>query len=259
VDRAADDSTFRALDFETEGKGNERMDPTSQDIHVLIVDNSPIFVNGLVATLKDEPGLSIVGTAIDQAALEGGLGETSPDVILLDVLLPVADLPSLIESIHRRGARVILLAPSESMVESLPTWLLRAGSDGYLLKNCDRAEFVQAIRSVHRGESYLTPIVAGHVVEQVRLHGESQRRRLARTTGLTERELRVLGLIASGRSNREVAELLDLSERTVENHARKIYRKLRVHDRTQATLAALQKGYLRLPTEHEAKGLTPLE
>ncbi len=221
--------------------------PTAQQtIRVVLVDDHPIFLQGLLEFLEHEPDIVCVGTAhTEEEALEL-IPQVRPDVAVLDVCLPSASGPALARRLRELMPGLIILALSGFNTEDLVIQMIRAGASGYLLKTATGAEIAEAIRRAVRGEAPLTPAVASRVLQQIRHLSQVQAQAAARADGLTERELEILQLVAHGKSNREIAQALFLSERTVENHLQNIYRKLNVHDRTQATLIAMRKGYVRL-------------
>src|SRR5579884_1259219 len=229
----------------TLAEGDPRV-TTGARIRVLIVDDYPIYARGVVECLSAEPDVECVGTTSSGPNVLEAIRELSPDVVVLDVFPPGNLMPPLVQRIRGDFPGVRMLAIGDLSMDLLALKLVRAGVDGYLLKDCDSAELGRAIRVVNRGEAYFTPSVASAIVHHFRLLSESPRRLAGHDDGLTERELKVLDLLARGKSNREIAEILCLSERTVENHARNIYGKLHVHDRTQAILVAQQKGYVKL-------------
>lgn len=215
-------------------------------IRVLIVDDYPIYARGVVECLSAEPDLECVGvTCPGPEALEA-IGVRVPDVVVLDVFPPGGAMPALVRRILDEFPFVSMLVLGDLEMEQTTLKLIRAGVDGYLLKDCDSAEIGRAVRCLVRGEAYFSPSVASALVRHFRLLSDAPRRASTHDDGLTERELNVLDLLSRGKSNREIAEILGLSERTVENHARSIYGKLHVHDRTQAIVVAQQRGYVRL-------------
>ena len=224
---------------------------SAEVIRVLIVDDYPIYARGILACLEDERDVECVGVTSANATAIEAVERLGPDVVVLDVFHPGSTMPPLCRRIRDEHPLVSMLALGDLNMDLVALRLVRAGVDGYLTKDCDSAELGRAVRIVHRGEAYFTPSVASALVHHFRRMSDTPRRSVACEDGLTERELKVLGLLARGKSNREIAEILCLSERTVENHARNIYAKLHVRDRTQATLIAQQKGYVRLATAHD--------
>jgi len=129
--------------------------------------------------------------------------------------------------------------------------LVRAGATGYLLKDSDSAQIISAIRSISKGESLIHPSVASKILAEFSLLSEGKGKKQARTEhDLTEREITVLRLVADGKTNKEIANDLDLSDKTVKNHVRNIFHKLQVYDRTQAAILAIRKGLIELDPKH---------
>ena len=215
-------------------------------LRVLIVDDYPIYARGVVECLSREPDVECVGTVGTGSDMLAAIGRLTPDIVVLDVFPPGTTMPVLARRIREEYPLVNMLALGDVSMELTALKLVRAGVDGYLLKDCDGAELGRAIRVVARGEAYFTPSVASALVHHFRLLSESPRRVTTHEDSLTDRELMVLELLARGKSNREIGEILYVSERTVENHTRSIYGKLHVHDRTQAILIGQQKGYVKL-------------
>lgn len=221
-------------------------------IRILIVDDYPIYARGVAECLAAETDLQCVGaTGAGPEAIQA-IADLQPQVVVLDVFPPGGAMPALARRIRERYPEIKVLALGDLGVEMLALKLVRAGADGYLAKDCDSAELGRAIRTLCHGGAYFTPSIAATLVHHFRLLSDSPRRATAHDDGLTDRELKVLDLLARGKSNREIAEILCLSERTVENHTRSIYAKLHVHDRTRAILVAQQRGHVRLgpPPNH---------
>jgi two-component system NarL family response regulator len=125
--------------------------------------------------------------------------------------------------------------------------LVKAGATGYLLKDADSAQIVKAIRAIADGESLIHPSVASKILSEFSLLAEGKGRKPGRLEhGLTDREITVLKLVAEGKTNKEIANVLELSEKTVKNHVRNIFHKLHVYDRTQAAIHAIRKGLIEL-------------
>jgi two-component system NarL family response regulator len=125
--------------------------------------------------------------------------------------------------------------------------LVRAGATGYLLKDCDSAQIIAAIRTIAKGESLIHPSVASKILAEFSLLSEGKgKKRGILEHDLTEREITVLQLVADGKTNKEIANVLDLSEKTVKNHVRNIFHKLHAYDRTQAAILAIRKGIIEL-------------
>ncbi|MEU8775208.1 response regulator transcription factor [Streptomyces sp. NPDC048606] len=211
--------------------------PAPGRIRVLIVDDHQVVRRGLRTFLEVQEDIEVVGEACDGAEGVARAGELRPDVILMDVKMPGTDG---IEALRRlRGtdsdARVLIVTSFTEQRTVVPA--LRAGAAGYVYKDIDPDALAAAIRSVHAGHVLLQPEVA-----EVLLAQDDQPAGAGRPGALTEREREVLGLIADGRSNREIARALVLSEKTVKTHVSNILMKLDLSDRTQAALWAVRHG-----------------
>jgi DNA-binding NarL/FixJ family response regulator len=215
-------------------------------IRVLLVDDQALFREGLETLLSVHHDIQVVGQASNgQEAVEVAT-EVQPDVVLMDVRMPILN--------GVRATRRLKKAQPQCMVIVLTTFdddeyvfdALRAGAVGYLLKDVASARLVEAIRAAARGESILEPSVAAKVIaEFTRVSSmvpSVQMEQLIEP--LSERELEILGLIARGGSNREIADQLFIAEGTVKNHVTHILGKLGVRDRTQAALKARELGLL---------------
>ncbi|MFF5345109.1 response regulator [Streptomyces althioticus] len=206
-------------------------------IKVLLVDDHQVVRRGLRTFLEVQDDIEVVGEAADGAEGVALAGELQPDVILMDVKMPGMDgveaLRRLRELDHR--ARVLVVTSFTEQRTVIPA--LRAGAAGYVYKDIDPDALAGAIRSVHAGHVLLQPEVAGALLSQ-----EESGSGAGRAGSLTEREREVLGLIADGRANREIARALVLSEKTVKTHVSNILMKLDLADRTQAALWAVRHG-----------------
>jgi DNA-binding NarL/FixJ family response regulator len=211
-------------------------------IRILLVDDQALFREGLRTLLSIQPELEIVGEAGNGEEAIRQAAALQPDVVLMDLQMPVLDGPAATRQLKARqpGMKVIILTTfddDESVFEGL-----RAGAVGYLLKDTPSAKLVEAIRMAARGESFLEPSVAAKVVaEFARL---SPRPAEEMADPLSEREIEVLRMIADGASNREIAAGLVIAEGTVKNHITSILAKLGVTDRTEAAMKAKNLGIL---------------
>jgi DNA-binding NarL/FixJ family response regulator len=215
------------------------------DVTVLVVDDQRLVRDGIASLLSIQEGISVVGQAVNgQEAIEKALA-LNPDVILMDVRMPVMDGIVATAQIHRQlpGCQVIMLTTfddEEYIVKSL-----RAGAVGYLLKDIPASQLARAVQLAHAGIYQLEPSVAGKLVGML---GTVQPERSPQSTtvplesDLTERELEVLRLIGTGATNREIADRLVVSEGTVKNHVSSILSRLGLRDRTQAALFAHERG-----------------
>lgn len=209
-----------------------------QKIKVLIADDHPVVREGLRGLLEVQPNIDLVGEAIDGVEAVEKARTLSPDVILLDMVMPRKDGLQAIAEIKEAnpGARILVLTSFSESDKAFPA--IKAGALGYLLKDSSPQELLQAIRNVFQGEVSLHPSIARLLVQEL-----SQPPSLPPTEEpLTERELEVLQLIVKGMSNQEIADALVVGERTVSTHVSNILAKLQLANRTQAALYALRKG-----------------
>ncbi|MGW7578822.1 response regulator [Streptomyces sp. NPDC054765] len=206
-------------------------------IRVLLVDDHQVVRRGLRTFLEVQDDIEVVGEASDGAEGIAAAEELRPHVVLMDVKMPGMDG---IEALRRlreldNPARVLVVTSFTEQRTVVPA--LRAGAAGYVYKDIDPEALAGAIRSVHAGHVLLQPEVAGALLTPEENNGGQ-----GRGTSLTDREREVLALIADGRSNREIARALVLSEKTVKTHVSNILMKLDLADRTQAALWAVRHG-----------------
>jgi DNA-binding NarL/FixJ family response regulator len=204
-------------------------------IRILIADDHPIVRNGLRGAFANEPDFEVAGEAANgREAVERAVHE-DVDVVLMDLRMPELDGVQAIATLRERapGVRVLVLTTFDSEADVLPA--IEAGATGYLLKDAAPEELLRAVRAAHRGESVLSPSVAGHLMGQVRKPAGRV---------LSKRELEVLQLVADGSSNREAANRLFISEASIKTHLLHIYDKLGVRDRAAAVGEAYRRGLL---------------
>ena len=214
----------------------------SEAIRILAADDHAVVLEGLRALIDTESGMTLVGEASDGAEAVEKAQTLEPDVVLLDLVMPKK---SGIEAISEiRGvapdARILVLTSFAEDDKVFPA--IKAGAQGYLLKDTSPGQLLRAIREVYRGEPSMHPTIARKLMLE-----------LQRTTELppteeplTEREAEVLSLVAQGLTNQEIADRLYVSERTVRTHVSNILSKLHLANRTQAALYALRKGLANL-------------
>ncbi|MFF4020493.1 response regulator [Streptomyces sp. NPDC001843] len=206
-------------------------------IRVLLVDDHQVVRRGLRTFLEVQDDIEVVGEAADGAEGVARAEELKPDIVLMDVRMPGMDGIDALRRLREldNPARVVIVTSFTEQRTVVPA--LRAGAAGYVYKDVDPDALAGAIRSVHAGHVLLQPEVADALLSQ-----EDANSGQGRPGSLTEREREVLGLIADGRSNREIARALVLSEKTVKTHVSNILMKLDLADRTQAALWAVRHG-----------------
>ncbi len=207
----------------------------AQPICVLIVDDHPVVRRGLRALLEVQDGIEVAGEAGDGAAALALDAEHAPDVILLDLKLPGMDGIAVLGELkaHNSAARVLVLTSATEPASA--SLAVRSGAAGVVYKDVDPDALVRAIRSVHDGHLLLAPEAAGSLLRSAGAWGPA-----AGLDALTGREREVLAELTKGRSNREIARALSVSEKTVKAHVSSVLAKLGVQDRTQAALLAVR-------------------
>ncbi len=214
----------------------------SHVIHILIADDHPVVRDGLRAMLGTQPDFQVVGEAVNGTETVQLAARLKPDVTLLDLEMPDFDGVNVLTQLRALDpqARVIIVTAydtDERIVQAVV-----AGAQGYLLKGAPREEIFRAIRVVDEGESLLQPIVASKLMQ----HVSQQASQPAEMDSLTPRELEVLYLLAQGKSNKQIAAELVITERTTKFHVSSIFSKLGAANRTEAAKIAVQRGLVSL-------------
>lgn len=208
-------------------------------IRVAIVDDQPLFTDGLGRIVGAQPEMEVVGVAHDGESGVKLCEELRPDVILMDINMPVMDGVAATGKLRDLlpDARVLILTVNADDVHVFRG--IKAGATGYLLKDCTPEDLSSAIRTVHAGNTIMAPEIARKMLLAFE---EAEEEPEAPT--LSSRELDVLKAIARGRGNKQMARDLGISEKTVRNHVSSIYKKLHIYDRTQAVLYAIREGLI---------------
>lgn len=205
-------------------------------IHILIADDHSVVRQGLRMFLGLDPELEVVGEASDGAEALRLAHELRPDVILMDLLMPVMDGIAATQAVRRELPDTEVLALTSVLEDASVVGAIRAGAIGYLLKNTEADELRRAIRAAAAGQVQLSPEAAARLMREVRAPESPE--------ALTERETDVLRLLAEGKANKEIAHILGIGEKTVKTHVSNILAKLGVQSRTQAALYAVKIGLL---------------
>ena len=213
-------------------------------VKVMVVDDQALVREGIASLLAIQPGIKVVGTAQDGAQALEIFSEIEPDVILMDIRMPVMDGIEAAGKILSKQPEMILLMLTTLEDDEYIVKSLKAGAVGYLLKDMLASDLAQAIRMAYRGVFQLSPSIAGNLIRltDARQKPAREDEYTDRIAELTPRELDVLKLIATGATNREIAQTLFLSEGTVKNIVSRIFSCLGVNDRVQAAVIAIHQG-----------------
>ena len=211
-------------------------------IRLLIVDDHAVVRKGIRALLATEDDLEVIGEAEDGEEAVSLYEELNPDLLLLDLIMPKVNGIEVIKKIKgdHLGAKILVLTSFAADDQVFPA--IKAGALGYLLKDTEPEDLIRAIRQVHSGESSLSPTIARKVLDEV-FHPADKK---LSPDPLTKREVDVLQVLAKGKSNRDIAEELSISETTVRTHVSNILGKLHLASRTEAALYALKEGVANL-------------
>ncbi len=208
-------------------------------IQILLADDQPLFRQGLASLLSLEDDIDVVGEANHGKEAIALTTALQPDIVLMDVRMPVCDGVKATTEIHARYPWIRILVLTTFDDDEYVFQSLQAGALGYLLKSTPAQEVAIAIRNLHRGYSQLGPTIAPKVFSHLQPNPDrriSNREQARIQTQFNPRELDILKLLGQGKSNREIAEALHLTEGTIKNHLTHIFCQLEVRDRTQAAL-----------------------
>jgi two-component system, NarL family, response regulator LiaR len=203
-------------------------------IRILLVDDHTVVRKGLRTFLSYDPDLEVVGEAADGAQALTKARELTPDVVLMDLLMPVMDGIAATAAIRRELPETEVLALTSVLEDASVVGAVRAGAIGYLLKDTQAEALCQAIKAAAAGQVQLTPRAAARLMQAISAPESPE--------ALTDRETDVLRLLAQGQSNKQIARSLNNTEKTIKTHVSRILSKLGVQSRTQATLYAIRTG-----------------
>ncbi len=213
----------------------------SDKIQLVIVDDHPLFRDGVIQTLKAEPDIEIVGQATTAPEAVRLAGELLPDLILLDITIPGGGLNAARTiAATLPVTKIVMLTASEAEEDVLAA--LKAGARGYILKGVSGRDLIKIVRDVYAGEAYVTPALAASLLSEMQGGWAGQKSPANPLDELTERERQILEKVAAGHSNKEIAQQLFLSEKTVKHYMTNILQKLQVRNRVEAALLAQSGG-----------------
>ena len=217
-------------------------------IRILLVDDQLLFRKGLRALVEDQDGFEVVGEASDGHMAVEHVRSSRPDVVLMDIHMPVCngvEATRLIKA-ERPETKVVVLTISDEDDDLFQA--IKSGADGYLLKDLRPEELFELLHGVFRGETPISPAVAGKLLTEFRQRPRSEPAQ-APAWDLTSREMEILQLVAAGHSNAEIAARLFIVEGTVKNHLHNILEKLHLENRVQAATYAIRQGLVEPPQE----------
>jgi DNA-binding NarL/FixJ family response regulator len=231
----------------SDGASGLRRSP--EPIRTLIVDDHALFRRGLEIVLATESDIEIVGQAGDGAEAVDKASEFLPDVVLMDVKMPRSSGLQACRAIKEvaPSAKIVILTMSDEEEDLFEA--IRAGASGYLLKDIPLDEVAEAVRSVHTGQSLISPSMAGKLLTEfaaLAKRDQEEPPHEVPAPKLTDREMQVLKLVARGLNNRDIAKELFISDNTVKNHVRNILEKLQIHSRMEAVMVAVREKLIEL-------------
>jgi two-component system, NarL family, response regulator NreC len=210
---------------------------------VLIVEDHTILREGLRSLLSGHIDFEIVGEATDGREAIRSVEKLQPDIVLMDISMPRMDGISAIREIKKQNSKIRILALTVHKTEEYILSTLEAGADGYLLKDATHAELIKAMEIISKGDRYLCPGIAGQIIDGY-LQGRKSSKPLSVYETLTPREKEILKLIGEGYKNKEIAEQLFISVKTVEKHRSNLMEKLQLHNSAAVTSYAIKKGLI---------------
>jgi DNA-binding NarL/FixJ family response regulator len=218
---------------------NSEEDDSTRAITVLLADDHAVVRKGIRDFIDEDPALQVIAEASDGAEAWALLAHQQPDVAVLDIRMPHLTGVELTRRIKEQYPQIRVLILTAYDDEPYVLALLRAGADGYILKTADSRELLAAVKQVYAGKSFIDPTIASSII--------TNSLRSIPVEQLTDRELEVVRGVAKGWTNREIAQQLAISDRTVQGHLANIFAKLHVSSRTEVVTVALQRGLISLP------------
>jgi two-component system response regulator NreC len=218
----------------------------SQKIAILIADDHTLLRSGIRALLEDEADMVVVGEADDGREVVRLADQLKPNVILMDIAMPLLNGLEATRQIKREHPEINVLVLTMYDHEEYFRQMLEAGASGYIIKRAAAHELVAAIRAVYNGEAILSPAITRLLLEDYLVRRDSSAKEEDDPNALSSRESEVLQLIAEGKTSREIAEILNLSVKTVQSHRTNMMQKLGLHDRGDVIKYAIQKKIIEL-------------
>lgn len=216
-------------------------------IRILIADDHRVVREGLAAILKSRNDMDVVGEAINGFEVIEKTKALKPDVILMDISMPQMNGVEATRAVRKISPEIGIVVLTMHDDDATIFELVRTGVHGYLLKDADSSEIIQAIQSIYKGESIIHPSIARKILGEFSQLGPEQLKKAPRQMyNLSGREVDVLRRVAKGKTNKEIASELHLSEKTIKNHVRNIFHKMGVYDRTEAAMKGVQEGIIDL-------------
>jgi DNA-binding NarL/FixJ family response regulator len=212
-----------------------------QVIKVMLVDDHEVVLEGLIRILEREGGIQVVAVARSAEEALEKVERFPPDVAIVDIQLPGMNGIELIRRLKQAHPRIEAITLTVFDDEQFAKQAIKAGAIGYVIKDAAKEELVKAVRAAAKGESLISTSVARKLLEEITEEG-GEKKKGEELEGLSQRELDVLKLMTKGYNNRQIADILFISEHTVKVHIRNIFRKIGVSDRTNAVLWAIERG-----------------
>lgn len=213
----------------------------TNDIKVFLVDDHDIVRSGIRSLIERSEGLTVCGEAGTLREAYNQIGACAPHVVLLDIKLPDGDGASGCREIKKRYPDIKVMILSAFAEDAIVMEAIKAGAEGYLLKNVDSKNIVQGLKDIAGGQGALDPVITAKVMNAVKSG------RMVSEDGLTPQEQQVLELVSLGKTNREIAEMLIMSDKTVRNNVSKILKKLNATNRTEAAMYWQKQKILQAP------------
>jgi DNA-binding NarL/FixJ family response regulator len=217
---------------------------STDTISVLLVDDHTLLREGLRQLFAFEQDIQVIGDAVDGFEVMQKVRQLQPDIVLMDINMPVIDGIAVTRQVTQAFPHIAVIMLTMHGQQQQMLKALKNGARGYVLKTTPAREVAQAMRTVHAGGTYIDPAWTGALIGEIRRLADSSPTESQRAETLSEKELEIIRYVAAGMNNREIAEALSYSEKTVKNYLSVIYQKLHLRDRTQVAIFALRQGLL---------------